>query len=51
MTSKIGYVAEDAENEVSMRLMLDSLINEHGVPEDSIVQESTHCLHPTFLKL
>ena len=50
VTSKAGYVPEDAENQISLRLMLESLIVEHGVPEDSIVSESAHCMHPTFLE-
>ena len=42
---------EDAENEIQLRVMLETLINEHGIPEESIVSESSHCLHPKFLEL
>jgi len=30
--------------------MIDSLITDHGVPEEEIVRESGHCMHPTFLQ-
>jgi aryl-alcohol dehydrogenase-like predicted oxidoreductase len=30
--------------------MIDTLINEHGVPEKEIVKESGHCMHPKFLE-
>lgn len=29
--------------------MIDKMVNEVGVPEDSFVQESGHCLDPKFL--
>ena len=46
MSSKGGYVPEDADNLVSQREMIDKMINEVGVPEKSIVKESGHCLDP-----
>ena len=30
--------------------MIAHLVDEVGVPDDSIVKESGHCLHPTFLE-
>ena len=51
VTSKAGYIPEDAENEIPMRQMVERLIEKDGVPEDSIVGESYHCMHPTFLKV
>ena len=30
--------------------MIGHLVNEVGVPEDAITQESGHCLHPKFLE-
>ena len=31
--------------------MIQRLIEKDGVPEDSIVMDSAHCMHPTFLKV
>jgi len=50
VTSKGGYVPENAEELISRREMMDKMINEVGVPEDSFVQESGHCLDPKFLE-
>jgi diketogulonate reductase-like aldo/keto reductase len=49
VTSKGGYVPEDADNLISQREMINKLVNEVKVPEESIVKESGHCLHPKFL--
>ena len=46
----MGYVPEDAEQEISQRQMIEKLINDYEVPADSIVPESGHCLHPKFLE-
>lgn len=51
IASKAGYVPEDAENEIPLRQMMQRLVERDGVPEDSIVTESAHCMHPTFLKV
>lgn len=51
VSSKAGYIPEDAENEIPLRQMIQRLIEKDGVPEDSIQQESAHCMHPTFLKI
>jgi len=51
ITSKAGYIPEDAENEIPLRQMIQRLIEKDGVPEDAIQQESAHCMHPTFLKV
>ena len=37
ITSKAGYIPEDAEKEITQREMIDILINEYNVPVDSIV--------------
>lgn len=50
ISSKAGYVPEDAVNEISQREMISKLVAE-GVPEQEIVKESAHCLHPRFLEL
>ena len=34
VTSKAGYIPEDAENEVPLRQMIERLIEKDGVPED-----------------
>jgi len=51
VTSKAGYIPEDAENEIPLRQMIQRLIEKDGVPDDSIQMESFHCMHPTFLKV
>ena len=51
VTTKAGYIPEDAENEIPLRQMIERLVDRDGVPEDAIVQESAHCMHPTFLKV
>jgi len=48
--SKGGYVPEDATELISQREMITKMVREVGVPEDSIVKESGHCMHPKFLE-
>jgi hypothetical protein len=50
VTSKGGYVPEDADNLISQREMIQKMVREVGVPEKSIVKETGHCLHPKFLE-
>lgn len=49
VASKAGYVPEDGANMISQREMMQRMI-ENGIPEDQIVKESGHCLHPDFLR-
>ena len=49
VASKGGYVPEDADEMISQREMIEKLL-ELGVPQDSIVKESGHCLDPLFLE-
>ena len=50
ITSKAGYVPEDAENLIAREQMIQRLVNQ-GVPSDSFVKESSHCMHPKFLEI
>lgn len=50
VSSKGGYIPENAEELISQREMIEKMISEVGVPEDSIVKESGHCLDPKFLE-
>jgi len=50
VTTKAGYVPEDGQRMVSQREMIERYIDK-GVPADSFVRESGHCLHPKFLKM
>ena len=50
VTSKGGYIAEDAEAMISRTDETKRMIKELGVPEDEIVKESGHSLNPKFLK-
>ena len=49
VASKGGYVPEDADEMISQREMIEKLLD-LGVPQDSIVKESGHCLDPLFLE-
>lgn len=50
LTSKAGYIPEDAEKMISRTEMSNMLVKKAGVPEADIVKESAHCMHPNFLK-
>jgi len=50
ISTKGGLVAEDAERMVSRSNEINRMITKLGVPEEDIVKESAHCLHPKFLK-
>jgi len=50
IASKAGYVPEDGEALISQREMIETLVSDHGVPAESFVKESGHCLHPKFLE-
>jgi aryl-alcohol dehydrogenase-like predicted oxidoreductase len=49
VTSKVGYVPEDGQNMITQREMISKFVA-NGVPEDSFVKESGHCLHPAFIR-
>lgn len=48
IASKVGYVPEDGVNMITQREMMRRMV-ESGIPEDQIVKESGHCLHPDFI--
>jgi len=50
ISSKGGYVAEDAEKMISKNDEIRRMVGELGVPEEDIVKETGHSLHPKFLK-
>ena len=50
VASKCGYVPEDASEMISQREMTLKLVQEVGVPEDSFVKETGHCMHPKFIE-
>lgn len=50
ISTKVGYIPEDADKLISRREMTEKLIKDFKVPEDEIVKESGHCLHPSFLE-
>lgn len=49
--SKAGYVPEDAGELVTQKQMIQKMINDYGVPSESFVTESGHCLDPKFLEV
>ena len=50
VASKVGYLPEDAENMISRAELAQTLISDVGVPQEEIIQESGHCMHPKFIK-
>ena len=50
ISTKVGYVPEDAENMILRTEMVQKLITKHGVPVDSIQTQSAHCIHPKFIE-
>jgi hypothetical protein len=50
VSTKGGYIPEDAEKMISRSDEIRRMISELKVPEEEIVKESAHCLHPSFLK-
>jgi aryl-alcohol dehydrogenase-like predicted oxidoreductase len=49
ISTKAGYVPEDAENMILRTEMINKLIKEHGVPQDAFQAQSAHCMHPKFI--
>jgi aryl-alcohol dehydrogenase-like predicted oxidoreductase len=49
VTSKAGYIPEDATELISQREMIEKLVTIVGVPDSDIVRETGHCMHPLFL--
>lgn len=49
IATKAGYIPEDGVKMISQGEMIKKYIEE-GVPEDSFVKQSGHCLHPLFLR-
>ena len=50
VTSKAGYLAEDAELMISRNDELKRLVTEVKVPDEEISKEQMHSMHPLFLK-
>lgn len=50
ISSKGGYIPEDAERMISRTDEINRMVGKLGVPEEEIVMESGHSLHPAFLK-
>lgn len=50
VTSKAGYIAEDAEAMISRNDEITRLITKVKVPEDEISTEQAHSMNPLFLK-
>ena len=48
--TKGGYIPEDAERMISKTDETQRMIQKLGVPEEEIVKETGHCIHPKFLK-
>ena len=49
ISTKAGYVPEDAENMILRTEMINKLIKEHEVPQDAFQAQSAHCMHPKFI--
>lgn len=50
ISSKGGYIPEDAEKQISRSDEITRMISKLGVPEEEIVKESAHSINPKFLK-
>ncbi len=50
VTSKAGYIAEDAEAMISRNDEITRLVSKVKVPEDEISMEQAHSMNPLFLK-
>ena len=50
ISSKAGYIPEDAVNLISRSEMIKKLVKDVGVPESEIVMENGHSMNPKFLK-
>ncbi len=50
VATKGGYIPEDAEKMISRTDEMRRMVKNLGIPEDQIVKESGHCIHPKFLK-
>lgn len=50
ISSKAGFIPEDAEKMISRRDMTQIMIENIGVPEEEIQKENGHCIHPKFLR-
>jgi aryl-alcohol dehydrogenase-like predicted oxidoreductase len=50
VATKGGYIPEDAEKMISRTDEMRRMVKNLGIPEDEIVKESGHCIHPKFLK-
>jgi aryl-alcohol dehydrogenase-like predicted oxidoreductase len=50
VSTKGGYIAEDADKQISRSDEITRMVKVLKVPEEEIVKESAHCLNPIFLK-
>ena len=49
VSSKIGYFADDADEGLPGRIVVEDLIKEGKVPREEVIPD-LHCLHPEFLE-
>jgi aryl-alcohol dehydrogenase-like predicted oxidoreductase len=47
--TKGGFIPEDAEAMISRTDEMNRMVRKLGVPEEEIVKETGHCMHPKFL--
>ena len=48
MTTKNGYVPDDADNGVSVAVMVEQLVDDGLVTREDVAG-GIHCMHPNFL--
>lgn len=50
ISSKVGYIPENAKKMISKRDMIEKMVKELKVPESEIVKETAHCIDPLYIK-
>ena len=50
ISSKIGYIPEDADAGIPGRVLINDLISEGVITEEDVCQKVLHCMHPAYLE-
>lgn len=50
IASKVGFIPEDVDANLTQRQHIQDMLSQSLVPEDAIQKESKHCMHPAFIE-
>ncbi|CAI2368852.1 unnamed protein product [Moneuplotes crassus] len=50
VATKGGFIADDSQNGIPGRIIIEDLISEGKLKKEDVIQGNIHCIHPAFLE-